>query len=49
VDEWPTVTLTWSPEAGEWSAVVVDDLTTFNGTLFSVLAEVESYVATLDN
>lgn len=38
------VTLTYSPTEDEWVGVVVDDLTQFSGTLFSVLAELDDYM-----
>lgn len=49
MENWPAVTLTYSPESEQWSGVVVDDLTTFDGTLFGVLAEIEDYLNTRSN
>lgn len=39
------VTLSYDPETDKWSGVVVDDLTEFSGSLFSVLNELDNALA----
>jgi hypothetical protein len=43
VENWEDVTMTYLSDNETWTAVVINELVQFSGTLFSVLNELDEY------